>query len=169
MALSTAAKRAQPPIINGGQTWPAANASRARQQCRPGLARPSAHPARVLFDGDELLDGGREKPSAKTMSIQSAPPEPERAGKGTRRMLRSLSASANRHGRAMASCPHRNLEVWPVTGSAVTSGTNGHSVEALRKGKGASSTRGSAAWQRHLKVKYAATRASSSARCAAQG
>ena len=31
MALSTAAKRAQPPIFNGGQTWPAANASRARQ------------------------------------------------------------------------------------------------------------------------------------------
>jgi len=153
MALSTAAKRGPPPIINGGQTWPAANASRARctPACRPGLARPSAHPARVLFDGDELLDGGREKPSAKTMSIQSAPPEPERAGKGTRRMLRSLSASANRHGRAMASCPHGNLEVWPVTGSAVTSGTNGHSEEALGIGKGASS----AAWQRHLKAKRA--------------
>jgi hypothetical protein len=65
----------------------------------------------VLFDGDELLDGGREKPSAKTMSIQSAPPEPERAGKGMRRTLRSLSASANRHGRAMAYSPDGIPEV----------------------------------------------------------
>jgi len=38
-----------------------------------------------------------------------------------------------------------------VTGSAVTSGTNGHSEEALGIGKGASS----AAWQRHLKAKRA--------------
>ena len=80
--FSTAAKRGQPPTPPEHDGTPA---------CRPGLARPSAHPARVLFDGDELVDGGREKPSAKTMSTQSAPPEPERAGKGTRRMLRSLS------------------------------------------------------------------------------
>ena len=119
--LSRAAKRDQPPIINGGQTWSAANASRARcmPACRPGLSRPPAHPARVLFGGDELLDG------------------------------------AVRSRRAMVSCPDDNLEVWPVAGSAVTSGTNGHSQEALGIGKGASSTRGSAAWQRHLKAKHA--------------
>ena len=115
---------------------------------------------------------GAVRSQQRKLSIQSATPEPERAGKGTRRTLRSLSlritpaAAAYRHGRAcstlrvhaklaLASCPDDSLDIWPVTGSAVTSGTNGHREEALTIGKGASSTCGSAAWQRHLKVKHA--------------
>ena len=42
-----------------------------------------------------------------------------------------------------------------MTGSAGTSGTSGHGEEAHRIGKGASSTRGSAAWQQYLKENHA--------------
>jgi L-serine deaminase len=56
---------------------------------------------------------------------------------------------------AMAKCPDGSLEIWPVTGSAVTSGTSGHGEEAFRIGKSARSTRGRAACQRYIKAKHA--------------
>jgi hypothetical protein len=152
MAISTAAKRAQPPIVNGGQTCPAANASRARQ-----------HAAQVSHGRRRIQ---LEYSSMATNWWMGAVRSHQR--KQCRFNLRRLSQNARvraRGGRSarsqpaarpscldeMASCPHGNLEVWPVTGSAVTSGTSGHSEEALGIGKGASS----AAWQRHLKAKHA--------------
>jgi len=163
MALSTAAKRAQPPIFNGGQTWPAANCQR-----RPNVARrqrlQSTPACRQVSHGRRRIQ--LEYSSMATNWWMGAVRSHQR--KQCRFNLRRLSQNARvraRGGRSarsqpaarpscldeMASCPHGNLEVWPVTGSAVTSGTNGHSEEALGIGKGASS----AAWQRHLKAKHA--------------
>ena len=121
----------------------------------------------------KLVDGRRQKPTAKTVDRLNLRRLSQNALVRARggRSARSHSASrpsgtAYRHGRAcstlrvlaklaMGSCPDGNLEIWPVTGSAVTSVTSGHGEEALRIGKGARSTRGSAAWQRYLKAKHA--------------
>jgi hypothetical protein len=99
MALSTAAKRAQPPIFNGGQTWPAAN-----HQRRPNVAGRQLSTA-AKRGPPPIINGGQTWPAAnyqrqpnmarrqlstggQTWSAANA----SRARQRMRRTLRSLSA-----------------------------------------------------------------------------